>query len=412
MGSPAWTTVPVDVSGPDSRISQPDADLMKKARSLYPLVREHALDSDRDRRVSQVVIDKMEELDLFQVCTPRRYGGFQANFRTLFDLTAEIARGDGGTAWAFALLNSNAWDIGTYSRQAQDEIWGANPRARITTVVEPAAGPTASARRVDGGYLISGRWPYASGSLHAQWAELGFNVEIDGETVRMMTLLPINEVTVEDTWYVAGMRGSGSNTIVGRDLFAPDYRTQTFVDLVEGNYASEFVDEVEYLTPFAPNHNLILVAAQIGLAQAALDFALEILPQRGVTKTKYRKGSEAPSNQIAVAEAANAIDVARMLAKRACYDIDAAAVFNGGAIDLPTRARIRMDTASIAVQCREAIERMLTAVGSAAFASTNPLQQIWRDAGTASRHAMVNVGVSKEVYGRTLLGDEEFVIAI
>lgn len=101
-----------------------------------------------------------------------------------------------------------------------------------------------------------------------------------------------------------------------------------------------------------------------------------------------------------------------MLAKRACYDIDAAAVFNGGAIDLPTSARIRMDTASIAVQCREAIERMLTAVGSAAFASTNPLQQIWRDAGTASRHAMVNVGVSKEVYGRTLLGDEEFVIAI
>ena len=410
MGSPAWTTVPVDVSGPDSRISQPDADLMKKARSLYPLVREHALDSDRDRRVSQVVIDKMEELDLFQVCTPRRYGGFQANFRTLFDLTAEIARGDGGTAWAFALLNSNAWSVGTYSRQAQDEIWGANPRARITTATNPAG--ASSARRVDGGYLISGRWPYASGSHHAQWVNLGFNVEIDGETVRMMTLLPINEVTVEDTWYVAGMRGSGSNTIVGRDLFAPDYRTQRHADLVEGNYASEFVDEVEYLTPTIPNFNLILVAAQIGLAQAALDFALEILPQRGITHTKYRKGSEAPSNQIAVAEAANAIDVARMLAKRACYDIDAAAVFNGGAIDLPTRARIRMDSASIAVQCREAIERLLTAVGAAAFASTSPLQQIWRDAGIASRHAMVSVGISKELYGRTLLGDEEFVIAI
>lgn len=393
-------------------ISQPDADLLERARSLYPMVKEHAPDSDRDRRVSQAVIDRMEELDLFQVCTPRRYGGFQANFRTLFDLTAEIARGDGGTAWAFALLNSNAWSIGTYSRQVQDEIWGADPRARITTAFNPAAGPSASARKVEGGYLISGRWPYASGSLHASWVNLGFNVEVDGELVRMMTLLPMSEVQIEDTWYVAGMRGSGSNTIVGSDLFAPDYRTQTYVDLVEGNYASEFVDEVEYLTPTIPNFDLILVAAQLGLAQAALDYALETLPKRAVTYTRYRKGSDAPSNQIAVAEAANAIDTARMLANRACFDLDNAAVTNGGVIDLAGRARIRMDSASIAVLCRESIDKMLTAVGSAAFASASPLQQIWRDSETASRHAMVNVGVSKEVYGRSLFGDHEFVMAI
>lgn len=393
-------------------ISQPNLDLLGRAQSLYSLIHEHAPDSDRDRRVSEVVIDALEELDLFQVCTPRRYGGFQSNFRTLFELTAEIARGDGGTAWAFALLNSNAWGVGTYSREAQDDIWGANPRARITWATNPAAGPTASARKVDGGYVISGRWPYASGSLHAQWVNLGFDVEIDGAPVRMMSLVPMDEVTLEDTWYVAGMRGSGSNTVVGTEVFAPDYRTQSFDNLNEGNYASEFTDELEYLTPMAPHFSLVLVGAQIGLAQAALDYALEKLPTRGVTYTKYAKGSDAPTNQIAVAEAANAIDTARMLGRRACYDIDAAVVTNRGQIDWATRARIRMDLATIAVLCRESIDKMLTAIGSAAFASVNPLQQVWRDSETASRHAMVNEGVSKETYGKSLLGIDEFVMPI
>lgn len=390
-----------------TEISQPNRELVDRAVSLRDTLRANAAASDRERRLSEEDIQRMTETELLQVCVPRRYGGWQSNFRTLFDVTIEIAAGNGAAGWVCALLNSSGWMAATSLAQAQDDIWAKDPTARVAAVLQPAT----DVRRADGGYVVSGKWPYGSGSLHAQWANLGFIAEVDGRPSQLLGLVPMSDLSIEDTWYVAGMRGTGSNTIVGDDIFIPDHRIQGFDDLAMDRYATEHTDEVEYRAPFIALAGLVLAAPQIGLAQAALERTLEKLPNRAVTYTKYERGSEAPTNQLAVAEAATAIDMARLLAHRACRDIDCAAA-TGELLDHLTRARIRMDTGTTITLCRDAIDKLLSATGAGAFATVNPLQQMWRDSEIASRHALINPEVAKEVYGKALFGLDDQVAPI
>ena len=384
------------------------SDLVERAIALRPVLRANSPHSDTERRLADEVVAAMQAAGLLQVCIPRRYGGYQADFTTLFNLTTEIARGDGSAAWVCALINSGAWMVGTYPRQAQDDVWRDAPYTRIATVLQQT---TSVSRRVNGGYVISGTWPYGSGSLHAQWANLGFIVDDGGEPSQVLGLVPMSELSIEDTWYVAGMRGSGSNTIVGNDVFVADHRIQHFRDLAVDRFATELVDEVEYRAPFVPIAGLVLAAPQIGLTTAALDLTLEKLPGRAVTYTKYTHGSDSPTNQIGVAEAANAIDIARLVAHRACADIDNAAR-TSEPLDVRTRARIRMDTATAITMSRNAINTLLSVNGADSFATVNPLQQIWRDSETASRHALINPEIAREIYGKALLGVDDMVMPI
>jgi 3-hydroxy-9,10-secoandrosta-1,3,5(10)-triene-9,17-dione monooxygenase len=104
---------------------------------------------------------------------PRRYGGYEAGVPTSLDVMTAIAQGDGATAWVTSLANHSAWDLGLCSTRVQDEVFGANADSLVCGSLAPAG----TAVAVDGGVRLSGRWGYVSGSLHAQWAVLGVNVE-------------------------------------------------------------------------------------------------------------------------------------------------------------------------------------------------------------------------------------------
>jgi hypothetical protein len=120
------------------------------------------------------------------------------------------------------LINVCAWLASLFPERAQADIWASNPDAWIAGSLAPNGETVA----VDGGWRVSGRWPWASGSMHAQWAACGIHMKNErGEMTNLgLSLMPIEDLTVEDTWFMAGMKGTGSNTIVAKDVFVPEHR--------------------------------------------------------------------------------------------------------------------------------------------------------------------------------------------
>lgn len=386
-----------------------DQNLVAAARRLFPGLRERAAEVERERRLPDSTIGELHAAGLFNLFVPRRLGGQQASVRTFLDVTAEVARGCGSTGWVTALINICGWMGALYPERAQQDVWGADPGARIAGVLTPSA----TAAPVDGGVVLNGRWMFASGCLHASWAVVGHPiVDANGTLIDQgLALVPMQDLRIEDTWFTAGMRGTGSNTLVATDVFVPSYRIISVPRAIEGEYATPFKDEPLYRAAFIPILSLILIGPQLGMARAALETVLEQIPRRSIAYTMYTKQAEAPTSQLQLALAAEKIDTAHLHAYRAAADIDQAAAA-GVYLDRLTRARTRMDTGYVARQCREAIEILLNVNGAGSFAESNPLQRMWRDAETASRHAVVNPDISQELYGRELLGLETNITAL
>jgi alkylation response protein AidB-like acyl-CoA dehydrogenase len=394
----------------DAMFKQADAanraTLVERARGLNALLTKNATQSEKDRRVVEENIQAMAEAGLFKAMVPKRYGGFEGSIRTHLDVTAAIAEACGSSAWVLALTNICNWFVGLYGQKAQDEVFGANPDARVAGVLAPST----DVRRVEGGLMVSGKWYWSSGILHADWAGLGL-LELDANGVpvnQWFGLSPMSELSIEDTWFTAGMKGSGSNCIVAKDVFIPDHRLLSIPKALAGEYASEFKDEAAYRGAIAPVFALILIGAQLGMARAALKYVIEMAPKRSIAYTSFQKQSDSVAFQIQVSQAATKIDSAHLHAYRAADDIDDSAL-RGEQLDHLTRARVRADTGYVAQQVTEAIGILVTAHGAGSFADSSPMQRIWRDSNTAARHAVVLQPVGEEVYGKALLGVENTV---
>ncbi|TCK21466.1 acyl-CoA dehydrogenase family protein [Pseudonocardia endophytica] len=385
------------------------AELVGRASEIVPVLARNAARTEEDRRVVEENISLIDDAGLFSIMRPRRLGGLETDFRTKLEVSREIARGCGSTSWATTLMNVCAFFGGLYPDRAQRDVWADAPGNRIAGVLAPSA----EAAKVDGGFRITGSWGWASGCLHAQWAVVGLPVPDEhGEIVDQgLALVPMGDLSIEDTWFVAGMRGTGSNTLHARDVFVPDHRVISIPAAIQGRYATEHADEVLYRSAFVPVAALVLAGPQLGLAQAALDMVIEKAPKRSVSYTFYDTQTDAPTFQLAVAKAASLVDAAHLFAYRAAADIDQAAV-DGVYPDYAARARVRMDTGAAIENAREAIRTLVSAHGAGSFAEVSPLQRIWRDSEVASRHAVISPAISSEVYGRALLGLTDGVTAL
>lgn len=384
----------------------PDLEIVERARQLQPLIRKHAQEAEDMRRVPEEVVKALHKAGLFHVSIPCHLGGSGGNFRTFIDTVAEIGKADGGTGWAAALLNVCTWFATLFSEKAQAELFGKTPDARVCGIFTMPA----RSEKVSGGYRVSGEWGYASGSTHAQWAVLGIKIgdADDGAPIPGLALVPFTDLNIKDTWYVSGMRASGSNTIVAEDVFIPDHRVQAYADMATEVYAREWDDEANYHASFIPVAEIVLVAVQIGLARAAIDLTIQKGAAKSVAYTIFTQAKDSPAHQVKLAEAVCDADTAYLLVARACADIDSAAQ-RREKLDGLTRARIRMDTGHAAKLCRESINRLLSVNGASSFALVNPLQRIWRDSEVASRHAFVLPEMASLVYGRALFGITDII---
>lgn len=380
--------------------------LVARAHSLNGLLTRNTAQTEKDRRVAEESISALAAAGLFRTMVPKRYGGHQGSVRTHMEVTAAVAEACGSTAWVVALTNVCAWFTGLFEQKAQDDVFGANPDARVAGVFSPST----QVERVEGGLRASGKWFWSSGCLHADWAMLGL-LETDRNGAMLgqyLALMPMSELSIEDTWFTAGMKGTGSNCVVAKDVFVPQHRLLPLMQAVNCDYPTPFKDEAAYRAAFIPVAALILVGAQLGMSRAALAHVIEKAPQRAIAYTSFKKQTDSVAFQIQVSKAAIKIDTAHLHAFRAADDIDSAAL-RGEVLDYKTRARVRADTGYVAQYATDAINMLMTAHGAGSFADASPMQRIWRDANTAARHAIALQPVGEEIYGKALLGAENTV---
>lgn len=384
----------------DGRVTRPHC-----STDLIALLRANADRADTDRRVPQENLDALADAGLLRMMAPASYGGARVGVRDFLEVSADLGRGCGSTAWVTSLVNAAAWVVGLFGEQAQQEVFADTPDVLVCSVLTPSG----TSERTAGGQVISGRWGFASGSLHAQWALLAtWIVDDTGARVDQgLALVPISQLAVEDTWFVAGMRGTGSNTLVAEQIFVPEHRILSVTRAIQGLHAVAHQSEPLFRSAFVPVLALTLAAPQLGLARAAFDLVRESLGRgKAISTTFYDDAARAPSTQLRIAEAAELIDTAELHLFRAGEDVDRWAA-SGSYMPLRHRARVRMDTAYVVRRAREAVSVLLDVQGAAGFADRNPLQRIWRDLETASRHAIVGSAVAGELYGRTLLGVDD-----
>jgi 3-hydroxy-9,10-secoandrosta-1,3,5(10)-triene-9,17-dione monooxygenase len=396
------------VSAKEPAVAAPASDalshdeLVTRATALIPQLRERVGEAEKLRKMPPGNVEAVRRAGLFRVLQARRYGGHQQSLRTHIDTIATIGQGCGSTAWCMGVIQAHSWLMAHFPQAAQEETFGANPDALISAVISPRG----QAKPAKGGYVLNGVWPFGSGSQYADWLFLGAAIlDGKGEVVDEADLLvPAVDVTIKDDWNVTGLRGTGSCTIVAKDLFVPEHRYVSLRGLIGGKTPGTALhDGTLYKSAGVPVLALALTPCALGIARAALEAFKQRLPGREVAYTEREVQIDMPITHVQAANAATRIDVAEALLYR-CADEIAVAAERGEMMEFTKRARVRADCAWAVRQCLEAVEILYLASGGSGIADSSPLGRAWRDLHAVNMHGLLNLETNMELYGRVVLG--------
>ncbi len=381
------------------------AEIVRRIDEIRPQLIERGQEGDALRRVPQESFDAVAATGAFSISAPTRFGGLAANTRECHAVARAIGRGDGGLAWVTGILDSGAWVVSLMDERAQEDVWGES--GSIDDFISIVLATSSTAERVEGGYRVTGRWGYGTGSLHAKWSLLGIPItDEEGNLIDAgLALIPTAELSVEDNWYVAGMKSSGSVTQIAENVFVPEHRVFPLTAAVEGGYLGENPEQ-SYSTVFVPSLFMKLIGPHLGMGRAALDYVIEKADSKAIAYTGYEKQSDSAIFQTAVARASVNLQAAEAMAAQVADEIYAGA---GRGYYAPYGERIEMRAKAgwIVETITDTIDALVTAHGSAGFADVCPLQRIWRDQATASRHGHTLGASGFESYGKIIFGRED-----
>jgi alkylation response protein AidB-like acyl-CoA dehydrogenase len=372
---------------------RPTNELMEHARRLVPVLRVRAAHTDSERKVPAESIADLRAAGLLDVLLPRALGGSEVDFSVFSAITRLLATGCGSTAWVYAILTETAWMAALFPQKAQEEAWEDRSALFCASVV-----PYGKARKVDGGYRLSGRWQYLSGSDYATWVVLHASVE--GED-SIGTLVPRSELRMIDDWQVLGLAGTGSMAGAAEDVFVPAWRTLRWSSMLEGTSPGRAVHP-DYVLARAPRHFVTpfsLNPVIVGLATRALELATGALRKQASAPPQ----PDWPAIQSKFAEATLDVEMANLI--MSFYGQSNDEVLRAGApISEQDIALTRIRGSRAVILARQAIEKIVAISGSKFLYDTNPLQLILRDATAAASHRSMAWELTALGYCSALLG--------
>jgi len=333
---------------------------------------------DTTRTLPGDVVTALHKAGLFRLATPKVHGGAQAGSRAVTAIAAEVARGCPSAAWVLTVYYSGGLAASLFPEEVRRRVWEGDPDAAICGSSRGGA----QAQPVDGGYRLSGRWGWASGAHHATWIVL--DVVGGSPADRGLALVPLRDLSIEDTWHVIGMRGTGSDTVVADDIFVPSSQV-VFLSSPSGP-----------ALPRPRGLDSTLSGPLLGIGMGVYDHVVSAL-------TSGARSAAAPGVQAGVADAALLIDSAILQASRSAALVDRATRTAGRLTPLE-ETRIRMDGGFAARQIRAAVDTLLDVGGAGRFAESDPAQRLWRDLGTGMRHPAFVLETTRDRYARLLLG--------
>ena len=375
---------------------------MRRTRDIVPVLRDRAQASEDARVLTRGNEQLLHETGLFRFHQPKAFGGMELPFVAIVDITAEIARGCPSTGWNVGNLGCHHWILGYYAPDTQHEVWDANPDTLIASSIALAAG---RARKVDGGFIVSGRWPFSSGVDNSDWNMLAATV-FDGDKPvdSRLCVVPKSDYQVLDTWDAMGMGATGSKDVSATDMFVPDRRALALRDCRGGfdHPGGALNKGALYGIPIVAASSHPLAPAALGAAEGAYEIFLASMAKRAGTYTGA-KVADFQAVQIKVARARSLIDSARYLLRQSAIAFDAYAA-RGEVPDLETKLRFRAHSAFAVGQSREAVETLWSCYGAQGLYKRDPLQRHLRDVIAIAQHFSFNFDIAGAAYGTHALG--------
>ncbi|WP_330232343.1 hypothetical protein OHA40_07530 [Nocardia sp. NBC_00508] len=375
--------------------------LVSRIHEIGPLLLEGAVTADRDRRLPDATVEALRETGVREISTLQKYGGHEAGARTLFEVARTIGYYDPAAAWLTVISNGSVLLTNRWPEAAVNRVFDDGPVGMASVF----ASPRASIVRDGEGYRVSGKWPFASNIHHSDWAIGGAPVlESNGAAPTFgFALLSREQYSIEDTWYVVGLRGTGSNTLVVEDQWVPADQVISGRQLLGQELEAD--PHATFGLRLAPMTTMIttLTAPALGAAQAALDYVTEQAQQRGIAYSVYARQIDSRAFVKDLSHAALKLDTALLHLRRSADTVDAAA-HNAQPLPVELRARSRGDVGTATHEIADAVNDLMWAHGTAAFAESALISRLWRDINTAVRHAMLAANINFEVYGGALLG--------
>ncbi len=370
-------------------------------QGLLPRIRELSAETEAGRRLPTELAEAFGAAGLWHSCIPQAVGGIEASFRTVLGAVREIAAADGSAGWC-AMIGATSGVIYAYLDPAvAKDIVQIDP----TFCTGGVFAPSGRAVRADGGWRVSGRWAFASGVPHSTWLGLGV-VIVDGDTVATLpngapdvrgVLVPSSEIEVLDTWYVSGLRGTGSNDVAATDVFVPEERTYRLIG------GTPVAPGTLYAFPIFGLLALGVASVAVGIARGAIDDLVALATQKTPSGSR-RRLADRSHVQMEVAQAAAELAAAEaFIAGEVGRAWDAAD--EGTQPDVGARARLRLAATHATRTAARVVDRMYDAGGGTSIYATSPLQRAFRDVHAATQH-MVVAPATYELAGRVLLGAE------
>jgi len=375
------------------------AELIARARAMIPLLAERAAAAEAERALPDETIADMQAAGFFRVLQPRRWGGYELDMATYFEVQLALAQGDLSTAWVYGVVGVHPWLMGLLDDRAAQDLWGEDD----TTLVSSSLMPAGAVTRVPGGFRLSGRWKFSSGCQHCQWAFLGVNTSLDPDQQadRCVLLVPRSDYQIVDTWHVAGLKGTGSHDIVAKDVFVPTHRLLQFTDAFRGRAPGLAVNTAPlYRLPFGQIFVRGVSTAALGALQGMLDAFI------GYGSARVGRGgrtADDPVAQLAVAEAAAAIDEMKTILLR---DFGTLAAFaeRGELPPLELRMEYKLHSALVAERCSNLAARLFRATGGIGIYSDQPFGRMLADINAGRQHISNQFEQIGRAYAAVLLG--------
>jgi alkylation response protein AidB-like acyl-CoA dehydrogenase len=363
------------VGGPDAAAVDGTA-ILERARAVAPVLREEADAGEAARQLTPRAVAALRSTGVFRMATSRSVGGPEVDLGTQLEIVEELSRADGSAGWC-AMIGA---DGGYYRTALAGEVGAALYRDLDNVTAGFVQQPVGRLDVVDGGYRLSGHWPFGSGSTHADVIAAGALVFDDGRMVltadgrpdNRVAVLPADRFEVLDTWFTTGLAGSGSHDYTADDTFVPTDHTFGFEDLGRGEGGTLYRWPGMFL--------LNIAAVPLGVARAALDAAGDLLAGK-VFLPEMRPARDDPRVRTAVARAHALVGSARS------YLFDAigafwAALEAGLPPSLRTRAAVGTAIVHAFLSSHEAVQLLVDTVGAAAVHRSCPLERHLRDLAT------------------------------
>lgn len=389
-----------------------EVEIIQRAKDMVPALRATAAAIEAAGVVSEANVAMMTEAGFFRVLKPKAFGGYEMNPHTLYQVIQTVASGCPSTGWVLMVLSIHNWEIALLDPSVAGEVWKEDPDILISS----SYAPFGKTRRVDGGFMLSGAWPFSSGCNHAQWAQLGAlaHDENGGDPELIVHLISRQDYDIiEDSWDVCGLAGTGSKTLkLKGEVFIPDIRThsltQHFLDHGAHEVGLKTFTNPIYQIPFGVAFHNAVASAVIGMAKGML----EVFQEQMMIRTDTLSGAPVVTKP-ALQRRAQIADMKIRSGQNLIRNVveDAMSYLNKGEkIPMDQRARFVADAASVGELASEASVLLFRGTGGRGVMNSSPVQRYFRDIQGGCNHICMDLDTLGINAGGTLLGNPNQVV--